>query len=118
MSESKIQATFHKHVWNTYPKTRCLCYHIPNEARRTAYSNMIAMGMVPGIPDYHCNFPSGPFRSLYLEFKSEDGKLSEKQKNIHPILIKNFHRVEVVKSFEEALQIFLIYAHGTEYLQK
>jgi hypothetical protein len=118
MSESKIQASFHKYIWNTYHKTRYLCYHIPNEARRTGYAYMIAMGMVPGIPDYHINIPSGEYRSLYQEFKSEDGKLSEKQIKVHNELRKNGHKVDVVRSFDEALKSFLDYAEGTEYLRK
>lgn len=78
---------------------------------------MISMGMVAGIPDYHCNFPSQGFRSLYIEFKSDTGKLSANQEKVHPILRANFHKVEVASSFEEALKIFLEYAEGSEYLQ-
>lgn len=116
MTESQIQSIFHKHIWNTYKKTRFLCYHIPNQAKRTGYAFMIAMGMIPGIPDYHCNFPSGIYRSLYIEFKTEEGKLSTNQEKAHTELRANGHRVEIAKSFSEALEIFLDYAKGTEYL--
>ncbi len=115
MTESKIQSDFHKHVWNNYPLTRYLCFHIPNEAKRTGYAYMTAMGMVGGIPDYICNFPSGAYRSLYLEFKSADGKLSENQKKAQAALRFNSIRVEVVRTFEEALEIFKAYIIGTEY---
>jgi hypothetical protein len=115
MSESSEQAKFHRIVWNNYPSSRYLCYHIPNEAKRTGYAFMIAMGMVPGIPDYHCNIPNIPYKSLYLEFKSEIGTLSENQKKAHSELIKKGHRVEVVRSFDEAIKIFTEYIKGTEH---
>lgn len=118
MTESQIQSNFHKYIWNTYPKTRFLCYHIPNESKRTGYAFMIAMGMIPGIPDYHCNFPSGEFKSLYIEFKKEGEEPKEKQLSVHKILRSHGHRVEVAHSFDEALKIFTEYAKETGYLQK
>ncbi len=116
MSESKIQADFHKKLWNTYPKTRNLCYHIPNQAKRTGYAYMIAMGMVPGIPDYHCNFPSQGFNSLYIEFKTDTGKLSDKQIKVQADLRAAGHRVEVARSTEEGLNFFIDYAKGSEFV--
>lgn len=116
MSEAKTQSIFHKTIWNDYPKTRYLCYHIPNEAKRTGYAYMIAMGMIPGIPDYHCNFPNKEFKSLYLEFKSETGVVSDKQKNVHAHLLRAGHRVEVVRSLKEAIEIFKIYVEESEFM--
>ncbi len=114
--EAKDQAAFHRWVWNTYPKTRYLCYHIPNEAKRTGYAYMISMGMIPGIPDYHCNFPSGIFHSLYIEFKTETGVVSDKQKNVHAHLRAAGHRVEVTRSYNEAIEIFQSYVQGSEFM--
>lgn len=116
MTESAIQSKFHMHVWNIYKKTRYLCYHIPNEAKRTGYAYMIAMGMIPGIPDYHCNFPSGIYKSLYMEFKTETGIVSPKQKNVHDHLQANGHKVVIVRSFNEAIKEFTDYVQGSEYL--
>ncbi len=116
MNEAKIQAAFHKHIWNTFPKTRYLCYHIPNEAKRTGYAYMIAMGMIPGIPDYKCDFPNSLWKSLYLEFKTETGVVSDKQKNVHTHLTKAGHRVEVVRSLKEAIDIFKDYVETSEFV--
>lgn len=110
-------ALFHKTIWNDYPKTRFLCYHIPNEAKRTGYAYMVAIGMVPGIPDYHCNFPSQGFYSLYIEFKTSDGKVSDKQTKVHSELRAKGHRVEIARSAEEAFLIFKDYVKGSEFMQ-
>ncbi len=118
MSESSEQAKYHKYIWNAYPKTRWLCYHIPNEGQRRNNSQLIAMGLVPGTPDHHHNFPANGFNSLYIEFKLPGESLSEAQKKSHAALRKNNHRVEIAYTFNEALNFFLDYAKGTTYLQK
>lgn len=116
MTEAAIQSKFHKFLWNKHPKTRWLCYHIPNEAKRTGHSYMIAMGMIPGIPDYKVDFPASGFSSLFIEFKKHGEDPSPKQLEVHNILRKNNHKVEIARSVEEAYQIFLEYAKETEYL--
>jgi hypothetical protein len=118
MSEAKIQSDFHYYIWNNYKKTRYLCYHIPNEGFRKAQSQMIHEGLIPGMCDYICNFPSRGYKGLYIEFKIPGEKPGKNQVKAIDALRAHGFRVEVVFSFEEALKLFQTYAEGTEYLHQ
>jgi len=66
-------------------------------------------GLRPGIPDIHLPAPRGPFCGLYIEMKAEDGKVSDKQKEMIPLLRAEGNFVRVCYSSREAIKIILDY---------
>ena len=56
-------------------------FHIPNEAKRSPQtaSRLKAEGMRSGVPDLCIPVARGGFHSLYIEMKSEKGRLSGSQ---------------------------------------
>lgn len=77
-SEDKIQSQFHQWLWNEFPLTRQLCYHIPNGGYRgeRAGNKFKAMGVVAGIPDYHIAIANHGYNSLYIEFKEPGANMN------------------------------------------
>lgn len=80
--------------------------HPPNEeaqdARRLA--KLMAMGMLPGAPDLIVFSPEG--KAHFLEFKSENGALSEAQERFQLWAIRANLPHSVVRSVEQALKVF------------
>ena len=60
------------------------------------------MGVKKGCPDIAILCKS---KTLFIEFKSETGKLSEAQKNLFPEFAKQGHMVHIVRSLEIFQQI-------------
>ena len=55
--------------------------HIPNEAKRSRAegARQKRAGLRPGFPDLLIPIARGPYHSLYIEMKTQDGKPTEKQ---------------------------------------
>jgi hypothetical protein len=113
-SEDKIQSDCFMWLWNNYPKTRGLLYHIRNggsvaSAREGA--KFKAMGVVRGIPDLHMPIPctsEGTFyASLYIEMKTVKGKLSKEQIEIHEKLKSASNCVVLCKDLPHFKEIVL-----------
>jgi hypothetical protein len=92
-----------------------LIYHVPNGGKRNKReaARFKLMGVVPGIPDIFVPITSNWFSKcdprpeyfgLYIEFKTEKGKLSEDQSNIIPLLESQGYKVVVCRSAEEAIK--------------
>ncbi len=107
--ELKEQSLFHNWLYLNYPEYRIVSYHIPNEGKRTAQSQLISAGMVPGIPDYHIAVARGSFNSLYLEFKDQGKDQTPNQKRAQEHLENKGNLYELVFSAEEAKEKFLYY---------
>lgn len=64
--------------------------HIPNEGKRSFFDRdlLVKMGLYPGASDLF--FPRGnhEFKGLWMEVKSEKGKMSELQKLFIDVMIK------------------------------
>jgi len=107
--EDHIQANFHKWLNKNYPATRLLAYHIANEQTRQGIAQLVTMGLVSGIPDYHIAIARGCYHSMYIEFKSSTGNLSEMQKIIIPKLQEQGHYVVVCNNLDDAIAEFKKY---------
>lgn len=116
--ENKIQGDFHKKLWNKYPRTRGLCYHIPNGGKRSAVeaSQFKAIGVLAGIPDYHIAIPARGYASLYIEFKTDTGTLSDIQVKRIETLRGAGNLVVICRSADQALAEVEKYLENTEYL--
>lgn len=84
-----------------FPKA--IVAHVPNEGERTPaqLGALIKMGLVPGMPDLVCILPGG--RVCWLEVKTDTGRLSAAQVEIHYRLVGLGHAVHVVRSIDDAL---------------
>jgi VRR-NUC domain len=64
----------------------------------------MALGMLPGVPDLIAFSPQGKIH--LMEFKSENGALSDEQEEFQMWAIKANVRHSVVRSVDEALRAF------------
>jgi len=81
-------------------------FAIPNGGarRRVEAAIMRGEGVLPGVPDLCVPGPSG--RTTWLEVKAPKGRVTELQDQMHARLRMLGHRVEIVRSVDEALAVF------------
>jgi hypothetical protein len=83
-----------------------LLYHVPNgEAReRRTGSKLKRMGVVRGIPDVILAMPNKCYHSLYIEFKSCEGKQSKEQMEFQKQAEKAGSRYVICQSAYDAIR--------------
>ena len=81
MKESDIQIEVVEWLKSKQSDYRMRFFSIPNEGQRKVWflNKLVRMGLKSGVPDLVIEFPEG--RMVYLEIKTEKGKLSETQQN-------------------------------------
>jgi hypothetical protein len=106
-----------------------LLFSVPNEGWRgpATAAIMTAAGLRSGVPDHilavaryrkevHTETPSGDgvgvlhipahwHHALFVEYKTPEGRVMPKQEAYHKILREQGYRVEVVRSFDQAVEI-------------
>lgn len=100
--ESKIQKAIVEYLRAVLPNA--LVMAIPNGSQRTASgrpANAVA-GLLPGAPDLCVALPNG--KTLFLEVKSDKGRVSDNQILVHGLLNSLGHTVPVVRSVEDVRQ--------------
>lgn len=106
MLEDTLLSKCHIFLWNNYPHLRYATWHIANERQTTARNGAVlkAKGVLSGVPDYVINYKG---KTLYIEFKSEKGTVSENQKKVHEALRKQGFEVYIVRTFEQFNNILI-----------
>ena len=81
MKESDIQIEVVEWLKEQQKHYRFRFFYCVNEGKRKVWylHKLVKMGLKSGVPDLILEFPKG--RMVYLEIKSEKGKLSETQQN-------------------------------------
>lgn len=101
-AESKIQQAIVKFA----KLCKIDVFSIPNGADVQA-SNRIRLtkeGLLPGVPDLFFPIASKTFFGLFMEVKSEKGRVSPKQKKIMNKLSWNGYKCVVVYSLDDAIK--------------
>lgn len=80
-------------------------------ARRMA--QVKAMGLTPGYPDLFLALPTPHHGGLYIEMKTKTGTVSKVQKVIHEKLRSQSYKVEICRSYEEAVAVIEDYLKNT-----
>ena len=112
IEEMRIQSSFHLWMNQNHPELRGLCYHIQNESNKKSHSYDVSIGIVSGIPDYHILQSNSEYKSIYIEFKAQDGKLSIAQIETHEKIRSAGHFVCTAYSKQEAIDYFLDYLYS------
>lgn len=84
-----------------------IMYAIPNGGSRNVIEavNLKRQGTLAGIPDHHIPIAKKGYHGMYVENKSEKGKLSEKQKEKIKLLEALGHYVIVSKDWSYAKEM-------------
>jgi hypothetical protein len=91
---------------NRFPELEYL-YAVPNGAR-TSRSQAVKLkreGMKAGVPDLCLPVPRGPYHSLYIEMKAEDGRPSVEQKRWLAFLNKHGIKAVICYGWLEAKDV-------------
>lgn len=93
-----------------YPELAWL-FHVPNGGQRSAAvaGKLKAQGVKPGVPDLCLPVPRFGKHGLWIEMKTQDGQVRKPQKAWIAFLREAGYRVEVCRSFEEALAVLVGY---------
>jgi hypothetical protein len=102
-------------VWRDYvkatePRIRWL-HAVPNGGKRDPVTarKMREEGCTPGVWDYFLPVPRDCFHGMYLELKSESGKLSKDQIEFEKFAISHGYFCSVCRSWFEAKKIIEFY---------
>lgn len=113
LSENQIQARYFG--WadvmaNRMPVLKLL-FHIPNGAHKSVTSRAIfkLIGLKAGVPDVFLPVASSGFHGLWIEFKSEKGRVSDVQEAWHDALEEQGYKVIVSREWERAADETLKY---------
>lgn len=106
MSEDKLQAECHLWAWNNHPALRRLFMAIPNSGKRSLIEGamMKAKGTVAGAPDYLLTRTRPVPDYLFMELKTDTGKLSEYQKQMQAV---HGYRYIVIRSLAQFQEVFM-----------
>ena len=126
MTESQIQsaviAWFKVACKGLHVTDERLLYHIRNQgstgSRRGHIHGAIykGMGLRAGVPDLflavaRCK-QTVAYYGLFIEMKTDGGRLSDAQREMHPLLRSEGYMVVVAKSFDEAVNFIVDYLGG------
>lgn len=102
--QARLVAALRRH-WSNIPNMahRPIVYHVPNGGQRDPReaANLKVQGALAGVPDLEIVLPLG--RSLKVEMKASDGRLSKSQVELHDHLSALGHPVITAYSAEDAL---------------
>ena len=73
------------------------------------WGQLAAQGALKGLPDLHLPVARNGFNSLYIELKTEHGRLHGQQSRIHALLRNEGNLVHVCYGFESAKKALLDY---------
>jgi len=104
MSETQEQIALFKWAAQSGIKELELMYHIPNGgSRRTKESAILrAAGVKAGIPDVCLSCPKGPYHGMYIEMKTDGGRISKAQSEVMQALKSAGYYVVVCYGWENA----------------
>ena len=101
--------------WAIYAKGKKLderlLMHTANERKTSPRqgAQLKAMGVRAGWPDLFLAMPAGDYHGLFIEMKAKHGKLSDAQKELHPILREQGYLVVVCYGALEAMDMLKRY---------
>lgn len=107
-SESRIQCSLMRTLGEIPYKKGFIAdytYSIPNGGSRSEKTAgiMKAEGVKKGMPDFNLFIARAPYHSLFVEMKTEKGRLSESQEAVISLLRQEGHKVVVCRSEQHAV---------------
>lgn len=108
-----------------YPRIWAVTFAIPNGGSRGGGKSIInkkgqaistavlegkrlkMMGVKPGVPDIFIAMPFNGYSGIFIEMKSEDGKLTPSQEYMIPLLRQQGYFCVICKSAKEAMDVVL-----------
>lgn len=116
--ERKLQKEFFKYIRLAYPRLAKNCFSIMNEGKREVwYGRQLKLaGMVSGVPDIFCAFPSRKdlvtYYGLFIELKDKGEKASKNQLEFIENVKEMGYEAIVVDNLDDAIWEFRAYAIG------
>ena len=109
--ESNLQQACVKWFRYQYTDYQNLLVHIPNGGYRTGReaARLIGEGVVRGIPDLFLAVPKKGYAGLWIELKSQKGKLSEHQAEMLIVLERVGYMTHVVRSIDDFIKLITNY---------
>jgi hypothetical protein len=110
-SEHNLQSACVSWFRIQYPKFAGLLFAIPNGGSRTAAGGRALKreGVLPGVPDLFLAVPSGGLCGLFIELKTESGRLTRAQSEFLERARLQGYRAVVVRSVSEFMDTVIRY---------
>ena len=113
-SEHHEQVEFFKMCRNSPHIELRFAFAIPNGIKTTVgqAKKLKREGLTAGVPDVCLPVARGGYHSLWLEFKTHKGRVSDKQAVFHAFLRREGHKVLIPRSYGEAKTMVEDYLRG------
>lgn len=108
--ESRLQTSLVKAIRSIFPAARNI-FAVPNGGVRSIATarRLKGEGVLAGVPDLFLPVAKGEYHGLFLEVKTETGRLSPSQTEICEYLRGEGYRVEIVRSVAEGIELVSTY---------
>lgn len=110
--EESANQTFFVHWFKMqYPQYHQLIMSLPNgqNVGPRIGKRLKEMGLLKGAPDLLLAIPKNGHHGLFIEMKSNEGRVTPEQKEVHAKLIDMGYQVSICYSAYEAMDIVKIY---------
>ena len=109
--EDVIQINLINWIRFNYPEIEIDTYHLPLQRRCSVQQGALLkrMGVKKGMADLFIAVPCGGYHGLWIELKSDKGKLSEEQKEFLSRMTERGYIAVPAWGFESAKEIILTY---------
>ena len=109
--ESRLQRACVKYFRYQYPGMARLCFAVPNGGFRSGHeaSIMQGEGVTPGVSDLVFLKSNAQYSSLCIEFKTDDGRQSEYQKDWQELVEKHGNKYVICRSLEQFIDEITMY---------
>lgn len=113
-TEAQIQMAFVDYVRYKHPRVEECLIHIPNEGRRSLRegAKQKRLGLTRGVSDLFFAQPLGNYSGLWIEVKTKAGRVTKEQVAFCALMNKSGYLARVVRSLEEAIELFESYIKG------
>ena len=100
----------------TYRKYKGLLFAIPNGGRRNIQTAAFLKkeGVTAGVADMFLCIPNIEFHGLFIEFKVDNNKQSETQKQFEVLVTKQNYKYVVIKSIDDFITLIKNYLNNKE----
>jgi hypothetical protein len=97
-------AAYQQHPWE-------LLFSIPNGGYRKIRTGirLKRTGLKPGVPDIFLPVVRGKYSGMFIEMKSDRGRVQENQKEWHAVLKAQGYQVEVCRGCDQAVKAITNY---------
>jgi hypothetical protein len=105
LTEDQLQIAAMRWIRLAYPKA--VSFHVANERKTSPMrgAKLKKMGVLAGVPDIHILEPNKIYCGLFIELKTEKGRLTPSQRDVIERIENAGYKCAVCRSLDEVIDL-------------